>query len=165
MEKLGLPVRYQWYASKAQLKTQEYLSRNERGQSPVLETDQGFVRESQVILRYLSNLDTKQNLAGRTLFERAQVDDWMSSIGFHGSGLTGAMGNRAFTDKERSDFYGTFPKRLLHVEQQLKSTAYLCGDHMTVADILLACMLQWSPRCPVLPESVMKRMPNITKFL
>jgi glutathione S-transferase len=74
---LGLPVKHVWITDFAACRTQEYLSTNPTGKVPILVTDNGIITESSVIMRYFSELATKQGFAGRNLFERAQVDEWL----------------------------------------------------------------------------------------
>merc|ERR1711935_235556 len=164
--KLGLPVRFVWMTEASQAQSKEFLRLNQTGSGPALETDHGNLRDSSVILRYLCNLDTRQNLAGRDLFERAQCDEWLAyaSSTSVSRGVNGSQGTMAMTDKERSDFYGGFPKALVPVEQHFKSNTYFCGEHMTIADLALVAVMWGGARGPKLPEGVMKKMPNLSKW-
>ena len=76
---LGMNPTVKWVHSKWQLKTQDYLRREPAGTSGLLETEFGMLTDSEASMRYLARLDTKQNLAGRTNFERAQVVGWSTT--------------------------------------------------------------------------------------
>jgi glutathione S-transferase len=131
--KLELKVKYVWYTDKAQFKTQEYLAINPKGLVPTLVTDQGILQDSGVIMRYLAEQDTKYDLAGRNLWEKAQVDQWCDYVG----SLTmtflkpwsGAIGKFTFTEKERKEMYAEFPKALGAAETHFKTNKFFCGDH------------------------------------
>jgi glutathione S-transferase len=91
---LGLPVENVWITDLAVCRTQEYLSINPTGKVPILVTDNGIITDSNAIMRYFCDLATKQNFAGRNLFERAQVDEWLEYVSntFMYKSMYGAVG-------------------------------------------------------------------------
>lgn len=111
-------------------------------------------------------MDTKHNFAGRNLFERAQVDEWLAYVGSTrmGAAMYGAMGIREMSEAERKEYYATFPKALVPVEQHFKTNTYFCGDHMTIADMAFLTVVWGGARGPKLPDSVMKKLPNLSKW-
>jgi elongation factor 1-gamma len=50
------------------------------GRVPVLETPEGYIFESNAILRYFARRDTRHGLYGRTDFEAAQIDSWVDFV-------------------------------------------------------------------------------------
>lgn len=63
---------------------------------------------------------------------------------------------KAQTPKQaRTAGYGRFDDVLLTLHQAVSGKRYLCGDHFTAADLLMASCLQWGTRMggvPDLPE-------------
>jgi len=110
---LNLNVKFAFYHSTWQLKTNEYLAINPKGTCPALETDQGTLIESEVIVRYLASLDGKALLNGRNLFEKAKVDEMHSLIDeLHLSlfAIRGTeLGRSAGVQKDVSDGWNKFP--------------------------------------------------------
>lgn len=115
------------------------------GGYPVLQTDEGYLFESNAILRHFGRLDTSnQKLYGRTPFEASQVDMW---IDFSTTELDNS--NKPFL---RYIFHGgSAPDDALPVLEQvlgalerwLETRTFLVGERMTIADIAIAFSLQW----------------------
>jgi len=126
-----------------------------------------MLTDSEASMRYLARLDTKQNLAGRTNFERAQVDMLMSEVKkscmiiLKARGLE--KGSSAGAGKDLMDAYNKTPMSMKTLEDRLGKGAYLLGDHMTLADICLLAFLSHNRGC-TLPATVMKRLPNLQKW-
>jgi len=110
---LNLNVRFAFYHSKWQLKTNEYLAINPKGTVPALETDQGILIESEVIVRYLASLDGKVLLNGRSLFEKAKVDEMHALIDELIPSILALrlkeLGRSAGVQKDVSDGWNKFP--------------------------------------------------------
>jgi glutathione S-transferase len=131
--KLELKVKYVWYTEYSQFKTQEYFAINQKGLVPTLVTDQGILPDSGAIMRYLAEQDTKYDLAGRNLFEKAQVDQWCA----YANSLTEtllkpwlyAIGKYSCTEKMRKEMYAEYPKALAVAETHFKTNKFFCGDH------------------------------------
>jgi len=77
---LELNPTVKWTDHKWHQLTEEYLRKNPKGSSGLLETEFGLLPDTEGAMRYLARLDKKQNLAGRTNFERAQVDMLLAEI-------------------------------------------------------------------------------------
>jgi len=165
---LGLNVRFVFYDHKWHLKTQEFLKMNPKGTVPVLETDHGVLSESDVIVRYLANLDAKKSLNGRTHFEKAMVEEWISKCAAVYPHIFAAkfkeLGLSAGQQKDVSDAYNKFPMHVKEFEEAFGKGTYILGDHISTADIALFAILWDSARSCILPANVMKRLPNLTKW-
>jgi hypothetical protein len=57
--------------------SEAFLAKNPLGKVPVLETEQGFICESNAIARYVGRLRRDTELYGVSFFESAQVDSWL----------------------------------------------------------------------------------------
>ena len=164
---LELNPTVKWTDHKWHQLTEEYLRKNPKGTSGLLETEFGLLPDTEGAMRYLARLDTKQNLAGRTNFERAQVDMLMSEVKkscmiiLKARGLE--KGSSAGAGKDLMDAYNKTPMSMKTLEDRLGKGAYLLGDHMTLADICLLAFLSHNRGC-TLPTTVMKRLPNLQKW-
>src|SRR3990167_6975645 len=77
LEALQLPYQIIHFTKNEQMKTDEYLKINPKGEAPSLETPQGIIYESGAIMRYLSGLRPEIGLNGRNFFESSQIEIWM----------------------------------------------------------------------------------------
>jgi elongation factor 1-gamma len=115
------------------------------GRQPVLQTEEGYIFESNAIVRYLARQDKSNTfLYGRTPYEASQVDMWldfaMSEIDtisynyivylFRGTPLP-------------ADVDGKIEEVLAGLESWMETRTFLVGERMTVADIVVAFSLQW----------------------
>jgi len=164
---LGLSPSIKWYHHKWQLKTADYERNNHELASGLVETEHGNLTDSVSIMRYLARLDTKQNLYGKTNFERAQIDMCMAETWkLLETPMKGIYVERAYasgTSKDVMEAYNKTPVAMKPFEDRLGKQTYLCGENMTIADINLACLM-YSNRGTFLPASIMKRMPNLSKW-
>merc|ERR1712183_1185385 len=164
---LDMKPNVKWVHSKWQLKTEDYMRRNHEGISGLMETEFGMLTDSEAAMRYLARLDTKQNLAGRTNFERAQVDMLVADVKRSCMAILKNRGmEKGAVAGESQDLmtaYNQTPMAMKSLEDRLGKGAYLLGDHMTLADICLLAFL-WHNRGCTLPATVMKRLPNMQKW-
>jgi len=59
------------------LKAEKFLKMNPLGKIPVLETSNGFIFESQAIMRHLARLSNHTQLLGASNYEKGLVDQWL----------------------------------------------------------------------------------------
>jgi len=165
----GLPVRYKFYDNKSQLKTSQFLSMNPKGSVPVLETERGLLFESDVIMRYFANLDDKNHLNGRTLIEKAKVECWADKMKKDLSNMASPkfmqQGLRAPNFIQMEDVLNEIPASLGQMEKNFAKNKYCLGDHMTTLDLTLLSNLYCNARGCFLPEIVMKKLPNLQKWM
>jgi len=164
---VGANPTIKWYHHKWQLKTEEYKRNNHELASGLVETEHGNLTDSPSIMRYLARLDTKQNLYGKTNFERAQIDMCMAEtqkmLMTPMKGIYVERGMAPGSSKDVMSAYNQTPVAMKAFEDRLGKQTYLVGENMTIADINLASLLL-SNRGTFLPDSIMKRMPNISKW-
>lgn len=132
-------------------KTEEFLALNPRGAVPVLKIDDFVLREGAAILIYL--LETNENsLLPQEGEAKAQALEWLC---FANSTLHPAYSRlfflmRVLGEKASGDpVYAASIKAVQNywneLEELLASKEYLCGNTVTIADILVTVIANWSP--------------------
>ncbi|HIF99455.1 MAG: glutathione S-transferase family protein [Myxococcales bacterium] len=132
-----------------------HLSRNPSGQLPTLELDDGsFLAEITAICEYLDEVGPAPTLIGSDPQERAETRMWTRRIDLQiteplATAFRGSEGHGLFKDRIR-----TFPQAAddlkLHAQERLKwldgqidGKEFICGDRLTLADILLFPFLEF----------------------
>ena len=133
----------------------EHLSRNPSGQMPTLELDDGsFVAEITVICEYLDEINGNSDLIGKTPQERAETKMWVRRIDLQiieplTNGFRSAEGYEFFKERlhlipqAADDLKAIAQERLAWLDQQLEGKEFICGDRLTLADIMLYCFLNF----------------------
>jgi elongation factor 1-gamma len=138
-------------------KTEAFLRKNPFGKVPVLETDDGFLFESNAICKYVARLAPATGLLGRTDLEAAQVDQWLdyctgeiepSVMAWIGPILGYIPYNADIHTQAVANIKASFQA----LDRYLERNTYLVGERLTVADIVAAATLVplysrvWEPR-------------------
>jgi glutathione S-transferase len=133
----------------------EHLSRNPSGQMPTLELDDGsFLAEITVICEYLDEINGNSDLIGKTPQERAETKMWVRRIDLQiieplTNGFRSAEGYELFKERlhlipqAADDLKAIAQERLVWLDQQLEGKEFICGDRLTLADIMLYCFLNF----------------------
>ena len=128
-------------------KAPDYLAKNPRGQTPILELDDGTViAESVAIMRYLEALHPEPPLFGSTPLEIAQIEMWcrrvemilmppVAAVWVHTHAFTAALPGRNTEWGEANR--PRVAEALEFFDSSLAQTEYLAGASFTAADILL----------------------------
>ena len=128
-------------------KAPDYVAKNPRGQTPILELDDGTViAESVAIMRYLEALHPDPPLFGTTPVEIAHVEMWdrrvemilmipLAQVWVHTHAFTAAIPgrNEAWGEANRPRVEEAFR----FFDQSLAGRDFIAGDRFTAADILL----------------------------
>eukprot|EP00993_Chasmostoma_nieuportense_P000709 NODE_1652_length_1424_cov_94.979183_g1568_i0.p1 GENE.NODE_1652_length_1424_cov_94.979183_g1568_i0~~NODE_1652_length_1424_cov_94.979183_g1568_i0.p1 ORF type:complete len:450 (-),score=150.52 NODE_1652_length_1424_cov_94.979183_g1568_i0:73-1272(-) len=126
--------------------TEQFLWKNPTGKVPVLETETGFVFESNAIARYLCRLKPSEGLLGRNALEASQVDQWIdfctnevepSALAWVGP----LLGFLKFNGEVQKQSMDNIKKAMQALNLHLQRNTFLVGDRLTLADIVLACTL------------------------
>jgi glutathione S-transferase len=141
----------------------EFLKINPRGQVPVLDDDGLIVREGAAILMHILDKHSSP-LLPRSGKERTQALEWLM---FANASVHPAYA-RAFFLKRNKTTEGplwdaavaSINKSWADVEQRLASQPYVCGQQITIGDILLTVIANWSDNVPGV-----KLGPNVKKLL
>ena len=133
----------------------EHLSRNPSGQMPTLELDDGsFLAEITVICEYLDEINGNSDLIGKTPQDRAETKMWVRRIDLQiieplTNGFRSAEGYEFFKERlhlipqAADDLKAIAQERLVWLDQQLEGKEFICGDRLTLADIMLYCFLNF----------------------
>jgi glutathione S-transferase len=133
-----------------------YLAKNPTGQCPALELDDGtYLTEITAICEYLDETTPGVSLIGTTPQERAETRMWTRRIDLNiiepmVAGFRYAEGLKFFAPRMRcipqaaDDLKALAREKLAWLDAQIASRAFICGDRLTLADILLFAFLQFT---------------------
>jgi len=133
-----------------------YLAKNPSGQLPALELDNGMVlAEITAICEYLDEIGPAgKSLIGATPIERAETRMWVRRIDLNileplANGFRFAEGLKLFAPRIRTIPAAAPELKLLAQEKLawlnglLAGRSYVCGDRLTLADILLFVFVEF----------------------
>lgn len=137
-----------------QQRTPEFQKINPRGQVPVLVEHDHTIREGAAILIHL--LEKHQSpLLPRGGKERTAALEWLMfcNATLHPAYSRCFFLKRNVTDEAEKEKLMDTAAAMVNklwdeVEHQLARHTYLCGEHVTMADILLTVIANWSPNVP-----------------
>ncbi|WP_454599050.1 glutathione S-transferase family protein [Qipengyuania sp. SM2507] len=137
-----------------QQKAPEYLAKNPRGQTPILELDDGTViAESVAIMRYLEALHPDPPLFGTTALEVAEIEMWnrrvemilmlpVGAVWVHTHRFTAALPGRntewGEANRPRAE------EAMRFFDTSLDGRDFLAGSGFSAADILLLTTLDFA---------------------
>jgi glutathione S-transferase len=126
-----------------------YLSKNPSGQCPALELDNGTIlAEITAICEYLDEKHPGQSLIGTTPEQRAETRMWVRRIDLNilepmTNGFRYSDGIKMFQDRIHcipaagADLKQIAQEKLTWLDGQMAGRQFICGDRLTLADILL----------------------------
>ena len=133
-----------------------YMAKNPAGQMPALELDNGFVlAEITAICEYLDEVGPAGvSLIGSTPQERAETRMWTRRIDLNiveplAAGFRYAEGLKLFQNRihcipqAADDFKQIAQERELWLDGLIAGRTFVCGERLTLADILLFCFLEF----------------------
>lgn len=145
-----------------------YMAKNPSGQMPCLELDDGSVlAEITVICEYLDEITFGTSLIGATPQERAETRMWVRRIDLRilepmVNGFRFAEGLKLFQNRIRcipaaaDDLKATARENLVWLDGLLEGRTFVCGDRLTLADILLFCFLDFAAQVGQAPDPALK---------
>lgn len=151
LNEIGVPFEIENVAAPAgQPKSGQFLKINPRGAVPVLKIDDFILREGAAILTHL--IDTHQSpLLPASGLQRARALEWLA---FANSTLHPAYSKCFFMHKilggkaQENPLYkptiNEIQKYWDEIEEHLNKNEYLCGGNITIADILVTVIANWS---------------------
>lgn len=132
-----------------------HLGRNPHGQTPVLELDDGqFISEITAICEYVEDIHPLPALIGSDARSKAECRMWTRRIDLNicepitnghrfSSGLP-LFKDRIVTVPEAADGLKRIAQdRLRWLNGQMQGKDFVCGDKLTLADIMLFCFLSF----------------------
>jgi glutathione S-transferase len=135
----------------AENRQEKYLGKNPGGQLPALELDNGMViAETVVICDYLEEINPEPALIGKTGEERAEARMWNRRVeqkiteniyaGFRFAEGLKLFENRMRCLPEAADgFKAAGQDGLAWLDEQMQDNQFICGDRITIADLVLYC--------------------------
>jgi glutathione S-transferase len=143
-----------------------YLAKNPAGQMPCLELEDGSVlAEITAICEYLDEIIPGPSLIGSTPRERAETRMWTRRIDLNiveplTNGFRYSQGLKLFQNRIRcipaaaDDLKLTAQERLAWLDGLIAGRTFICGERLTLADIMLFCFLDFGAQVgqPVNPE-------------
>ena len=133
-----------------------YLAKNPSGQLPALELDNGMVlAEITAICEYLDEIGPAgKSLIGATPIERAETRMWVRRIDLNileplANGFRFAEGLKLFAPRIRTipaaapELKLLAQEKLVWLNGLLAGRTYVCGDRLTLADILLFVFVEF----------------------
>jgi glutathione S-transferase len=148
-------------------KDAELLKVNSRHQVPVLVDDKTVVREGAAILIHLLEKENSP-LMPKSKPTRAKALEWLcwANSSLHPAYGLGFSVKGISQDAAVQDAVGKFAVAKIQrlwddAEAHLAKNKYLAGDIMTVGDILMAVIANWSPKMP----SAINLGPNVKRVL
>ena len=142
----------------AENRREPYLSKNPSGQMPALELDNGtHLAEITAICEYLEERKPEPALIGRTPEERAETRMWTRRIdlniveplinGFRFSDGLKLFQNRVHCiPQAAADLKQVAQERLAWLDRLMAGKTYVCGERLTLADIMLFVFLEFGAR-------------------
>jgi len=133
----------------------DYVARNPTGSTPALELDDGsIIAEITAIAEYLEELHPAPPLIGTTPEQRAHTRMWVRRIDLGivepmANGFRATQGRRMFAPRMKlvSEAGGEELKAIaadkLRWLDGLMTGDFVCGDALTLADILLFCFVEF----------------------
>jgi glutathione S-transferase len=135
-----------------------YLSKNPSGQIPCLELDNGtHLAEITAICEYLDEKFPGPSLLGKTPEERAETRMWVRRIDLNivepmANGFRYSEGLKLFEKRVHcvpqaaADLKQIAQEKLAWLDGLMAGKNYVCGDRLTLADILLFAFLEFGAR-------------------
>jgi len=133
-----------------------FLTKNVSGQCPVLELDDGTcLAEITAICEYLDEKAGGTSLIGTTPEERAETRMWTRRVDLNicenlGNGFRYAEGLKMFENRFRclpeaaEGLKALAQDKLTWIDTQLEGKQFICGDRISMADILLFAFVEFA---------------------
>ena len=133
-----------------------YIAKNPTGQMPALELDDGScLTEITAICEYLDEIVPGPSLIGATARKRAETRMWTRRIDLAiveplTAGFRYAEGLKMFSKRIRcipqaaDDLKAIARDKLAWLDGQIAGRPFICGEHVTLADILLFPFLEFA---------------------
>ncbi len=135
-----------------------YMAKNPAGQMPCLELPDGTVlTEITALCEYLDEVSPGPSLIGATPVERAQTRMWTRRIDLNiveplTNGFRFSQGLKLFENRihcipqAADDLKQIAQEKLIWLNGLMGSNRFICGDRLTLADILLFCFLDFGAK-------------------
>jgi len=128
-------------------KKPDFLAKNPTGKVPYLETDMGVLFSSNSIAKYVARCRADIPLYGQSFDEEALIDSWLEFCIHELEVPMMTLVYPVFGLLEHQDGIATqaradLGKALAKLEARLKTSEYLVGEQVTLADVAIVCALR-----------------------
>lgn len=151
---------------KGENRQEPFLKKNPSGQCPALELDNGSIlAEITAIMEYLDEVKPGNSLLGKTPEERAETRMWARRVDLNilepmANGFRYGEGLKMFESRMRcipqasDDLKAKAQDGLKWLDGQMQGKQFLCGDRLTMADVLLFAFVDFfaGVKQPINPE-------------
>ena len=146
----------------------EYKKINPTQRVPALQTQEGFLFESNAIIRYLARENPTAGLYGADPYQEAVVDQWLDwisgEIGPHVFRLVGPVTGALTFDKDAHKVaMENIAKKFKLLDEHFKNNKYFVGDKVTLPDFALGTALRL-PFSFNFEEGFRKAYPNLLRW-
>eukprot|EP00443_Scrippsiella_acuminata_P029731 CAMPEP_0115189894 /NCGR_PEP_ID=MMETSP0270-20121206/11748_1 /TAXON_ID=71861 /ORGANISM="Scrippsiella trochoidea, Strain CCMP3099" /LENGTH=395 /DNA_ID=CAMNT_0002603095 /DNA_START=22 /DNA_END=1206 /DNA_ORIENTATION=- len=143
----GLVLDKKAFDAQKDAKKPDFLAKNPVGKVPFLETDMGCIFTTNAIARYVARCRADTSLYGKSFDDECQIDTWLEFCTHEievplMTWVYPVMGLMDDVPKATSEAQADVKKAFTMLENQLKASAYLVGDFITLADIAIVCALR-----------------------
>ena len=157
----------------AENRQEAYLSKNPGGQLPALELDNGdVIAETVVICDYLEELHPEPALIGTTREERAATRMWNRRVEQKiteniYAGFRFAEGLKLFENRMRcmpaaaDEFKAAGQDGLAWLDKQMEGKEFICGEQLTIADLVLFCCTDFAAG---VGQSISSQQKNVSSW-
>lgn len=147
-----------------------YLEKNPSGQIPLLEVEGGSIAEITAICEYLDEVTPGPSLIGTTALQRAETRMWVRRIDLNivepmANGFRYSEGLPLFENRIRCIPEAAAALKLIAQENLawldglIEGRSFICGDRLTMADILLFAFLDFGTKIGQSFNAELSRIP------
>ena len=140
----------------------DYKAINPLGYVPLLQLDDGQkITEGVAIVQYLADRKPESKLAPPPgTMERVRLQEWLTFISSEVHKTFSPLFAKALSDDAKQFFKDKLATRFDYLNAQLEKSAYLLGDHFSVADAYLFTVLRWTKAVGL----DLAKWPNLTAY-
>ena len=130
----------------------DFLSKSPMGKVPCIETEQGFLSETNVIFDYLEDLGEGTSLMPADAFEKARVRELIKEIELYielpaRTCFAEAFFGGTVSDETKENAKANLKKGIECLKRNGKFSPYVAGDTFTYADIMFMYSLSLAGAC------------------
>jgi len=146
----------------------EYRKKNPNLLVPTLETPEGYLYETNAIVRHVARSGENSTIYGKNDFEKAQIDQYLDWVTLNLESFVfpiflAAIGHKTCSKEIFESNFEGLKKLLRIIDDRVKQNKFLVGDSVSIADIAVVTSLTFLFRY-FFDEKFRKPFPNLTKY-